>query len=84
MMKQRILNLLISLDQFAFCMLTLGASDPDETLSAAAWRWEQQGKVAGRVLRPVIASALWFDDDHCHNSYDSEMRRAQLPKEYQL
>ena len=53
-MKQRILNVLIALDQFLFCLATLGHSSPDETLSAAAWRWEQAGKLRGRVLRPLI------------------------------
>ena len=40
-MKQRILNLLIAIDQLAYVLLTLGAGHPDETLSAAAWRTEQ-------------------------------------------
>ena len=50
-MKQRILNLLIALDQLAWVIITLGKGYPDETISAAAWRMEQQGKIAGRVLR---------------------------------
>ncbi len=34
-MKQRILNILIALDQLAYVLLTLGAGHPDETLSAS-------------------------------------------------
>ena len=40
-MKQRLLNILIALDQLAYVLVTLGAGHPDETLSAAAWRTEQ-------------------------------------------
>lgn len=46
-MKQRLLNLLIALDQLAYVLLTLGAGHPDETLSAAAWRTEQAGRPWG-------------------------------------
>ena len=41
-MKQRMLNLLIAFDQLAYVLVTLGAGSPDETLSAAAWRTEQE------------------------------------------
>ncbi|OYW74843.1 MAG: hypothetical protein B7Z26_11245, partial [Asticcacaulis sp. 32-58-5] len=33
---------------------TLGAGDPDETMSAAAWRTEQKGRLLGRLFRPLI------------------------------
>ena len=83
-MKQRILNVLIALDQFLFCLATLGHSSPDETLSAAAWRWEQAGKLRGRVLCPLIdALFLPFERDHCRTSFESEVNRLHLPKEYQ-
>lgn len=42
-MKQRILNLLIALDQLAYVIVTIGEGHPDETLSAAAWRLEKAG-----------------------------------------
>lgn len=83
-MKQRILNVLIALDQFLFCLATLGHSSPDETLSAAAWRWGQSGKRRGRVLRPLIdALFLPFERDHCQTAYLSELRGLHLPPEYQ-
>ena len=82
-MKQRILNLLIALDQLAWVVLTLGKGHPDETISAAAWRMEQQGKLAGRVLRPII-DALFrpLERDHCRKSFESERRGAHLPAAY--
>ena len=82
-MKQRILNVLIALDQFLFCLATLGHSSPDETLSAAAWRWKQAGKLRGRILRPLIdAMFLPFERDHCQTAYLSEKRGLHLPPEY--
>lgn len=53
-MKRRLLHLLIALDQLAWVIVTLGKGKPDETISAALWRMEQEGKLAGRILRPRI------------------------------
>lgn len=76
-MKQRILNLLIALDQLAYVLLTLGEGSPDETLSAAAWRTEQAGKLGGRIFRPVIdLLSLPFERDHCYRAYIAEQRGA--------
>ena len=82
-MKQRLLNLFIALDQLAWVVLTIGKGSPDETISAAAWRMEQQGKFAGRVLRPLI-DALFapLEREHCRLSYESEATGAQLPDGY--
>ncbi|MFW9594014.1 MAG: hypothetical protein ACMV1D_00765 [Macromonas sp.] len=81
-MKRRILNVFIALDQLLFCFATLGHSSPDETLSAAAWRWEQSGKLAGRVLRPLIDALFWFDRNHCQTAFESERDGRHLPPEY--
>lgn len=81
-MKQRALNWLVALDQFLFNTVTLGYSSPDETLSAAAWRWEQSGKRRGRVLRPLIDALFWFDPAHCQTSFESEKTGAHLPPIY--
>ena len=82
-MKQRIINLLIAIDQLAWVVFTLGKGHPDETISAAAWRMEQQGKLAGRILRPLI-DALFrpLERDHCRLSFESEVRGAHLPDYY--
>lgn len=81
-MKRRLLNLLIALDQLAWVLLTLGNGSPDETISAAAWRMEQQGKRAGRVLRPAIDAVFWFDREHCRKAYNAEFHKIQLPGTY--
>ena len=82
-MKQRILNFLIAIDQLAYVLLTLGAGHPDETLSAAAWRTEQSGKLGGRIFRPLIDLLfLPIERDHCRKAYESERLGRQLPKEY--
>jgi hypothetical protein len=84
-MKQRLLNLLIAFDQFAWVLLTLGRGYPDETISAAAWRMEQRGRLAGRILRPLIdATFRPIERDHCRRSYEAELLGAQLPKIYRL
>ena len=76
------LNILIALDQFLFCLFTLGKSSPDETFSAACWRWEKGGKLRGRILRRVVDATFFFDTEHCKKSWESEIQRTQLPKEY--
>lgn len=81
--KQRLLHILIALDQLAWVVLTLGKGSPDETISAAAWRMEQQGKLAGRVLRPLIDAIFSpLEREHCRLSYESELAGAQLPLTY--
>jgi hypothetical protein len=82
-MKHRLFNLLIALDQLAYVMVTLGKGHPDETLSAAAWRTEQDGKILGKFFRPIIDFLfLPFEDNHCFNSYVSEISRNHLPQSY--
>lgn len=82
-MKQRLLNLLIALDQLLYVLVTLGAGHPDETLSAAAWRTEQSGKLGGRIFRPVIDLLfLPMEREHCRKAYDAERFGNQLPTEY--
>ena len=82
-MKRRVLNILIALDQLAWVIVTLGKGKPDETISAALWRMEQQGKLAGRLFRPVIDLLfLPIERDHCRLSFESEVRGAHLPDYY--
>lgn len=76
-MKRRILNILIAFDQLIFVLITVGRGDPDETMSAAAWRLEQDGHIAGKLFRPLIDKLFWFDPRHCETSYESELIRAR-------
>lgn len=80
-MKQRIKHLLIALDQLVYVVITLGVGMPDETMSAAAYRMELNRKPFG-FMRYVIDVLLWFDVDHCHQAYLSEVTKKQLPDEY--
>ena len=79
-MKQYLLNVAIAVDQ---TLNALRGGSPDETLSAAAWRTEQSGKLGGRIFRPVI-DLLFFpmERNHCYRAYMAERQGAQLPKEY--
>ncbi|WP_114649088.1 pseudouridine synthase [Pseudothauera hydrothermalis] len=80
---RRVRNILIAIDQLAWVLLTLGDGHPDETISAAAWRLESQGKLAGRLLRPLIDLLfLPIERDHCRKSHASELARTQLPPAY--
>ena len=83
-MKRRILNFLIALDQLCWVLLTLGHGEPDETISAACFRMEQAGKWQGRIFRPLV-DALFrpLEKEHCKGAFMSEVRRIQLPEEYQ-
>jgi len=72
--KSRILNLMISGDQTFFSIITQGSSAPDETMSAAAFRLEQQGRWPGKVFRPLIDWFFFIDPMHCRTSYEAEVR----------
>lgn len=82
-MTRRILNMLIALDQFLYVLVTFGNGSPDETLSAAAWRWEVAGKWQGKLLRPLIDwLARPWEHNHCWRAFEAERRKAHLPSEY--
>lgn len=71
-------QVLIALDQL---FNTLLGGMADETLSAHAHRQ----RLKGRPFMADLLDALFFwEADHCLESYLSEHRRSQLPKEYQL
>lgn len=79
-LKQYLLNVAIALDQLANA---LRGGAPDETLSAAAWRTEQQGRVLGRFFRPAIDMLFRpLEKDHCFESYESERTGRHLPDGY--
>lgn len=81
--KRRIKHLFIALDQLAWVVATLGHGYPDETTSAAAYRMESKGKIAGKILRPLIDLLFCpFEKEHCFNSYLSEINMKHLPSSY--
>lgn len=73
-LKQRIVNVLVALDQLVFSIITLGSSAPDETMSAAAYRLELAGRWPGRVFRPLIDALFFFDEHHCERAYWAEIK----------
>lgn len=72
-MKARILILLIAIDHLCLVLLTLGNCARGETISASAWRQEQNGKLQGRIFRPLIDFLFYFvERDHCMESWIAE------------
>lgn len=74
-----VLRLLIAVDQLLNVALCNG--QPDETMSSAAYRMEQEGRFWG-FMRPVI-DALFsvFEKGHCETAYLAERKKLQLPME---
>jgi hypothetical protein len=64
-------QVLIAIDQLLNALLNGWA---DETLSSRAYR-------ESPVLERVINALLFWDEDHCYESYVSEQLRNQLPPE---
>lgn len=53
----------------------------EESMSSRARRAESNGKVWGRITRPVIdaAAALLGDRGHCERAYKSDRNKPALP-----
>lgn len=79
MLKNYILQNLLGIDQQLNAIL---GGYADETLSSRAWRMYEKGKIFGKIFKPLIDTLLWFDPDHCYQSYLSEKNRRQLPPEF--
>lgn len=80
-LRQRILNILVSLDSFVLVLLTLGKAWPGETISSAAYRAEIHGQLFGHA-RPVID---WMfaplETSHCYKSWFYAVSKANLPED---
>lgn len=75
-MKARILRIVVAFDIFIFSLLTLGGAKRNETISAAAWSLEADGKWQGRAFRPLIDWALsWLEKDHCRLAWLAERNK---------
>ena len=72
-------QVLLGIDQL-FNTLTGGYAD--ETLSSRVWRLETKGKLSGKIFRPLIDFLFFFQEEHCYNSFLSEVERRQLPREF--
>lgn len=66
----RILNILIAVDLLAFQLITLGSAKRNETISAAAWNLEMDGKIQGVIFRPLIDALFYpMEKNHCYESW---------------
>jgi hypothetical protein len=69
-MSNYLLRVLIAFD--VLLMAVLGGRR-NETLSAASWSLEQDGKLAGRIFRPLIDWLFsWLQANHCREAWESE------------
>lgn len=73
------LHVLIAVDQLANALL---AGAADETLSSRAYRADRDGKVFGKVFRPLIDTLFFWQTRHCYQAYTEEVQRRQLFKNF--
>lgn len=79
-LRQRALIALIAIDHLALVLLTMGNCARGETISASAWRQEQNGRLQGRIARPVIDWLFtWIERDHCSQSWLAERHMYKKP-----
>ena len=83
-MKEKILNYLkntfIAFDQLLNVIFLNGY--PDETLSSRFYRWYRDGIYKYPMI--ILDKILFFDKNHCYESYKSEELRRQLPPEFRI
>jgi hypothetical protein len=74
-------HLFIAVDQV---VTALCGGYPDETVSSYLYRLHRQGKIAGRLLMPVV-DWVWYlvfrQAKHCYQAYLAERSRYHLPPE---
>lgn len=72
-MQQRLFTILIAFDVFIFALITLGGAKRNETISAACWELDRDGKWHGKLLRPVIDFLFRpLGKDHCLEAWKIE------------
>lgn len=74
------IQFLIAIDQVFNTMVWLkseGFGYADETMSARAWRLRNNSNAY-----KVINVMFFWQDNHCKQSYLSEVERKHMPKEY--
>ena len=72
-MKKRLMNILVIFDKLVYQLITLGYGSQFDTISSAAYRMEQKGRLVGRLSRPAIdwLFSMLGDKNHCFTSYIS-------------
>jgi hypothetical protein len=73
-------NVMIGLDQTVNCLFRLDGEwgQPDETLSARAWRVREKHPKWAKWIDRIF----FWQTEHCKTAFDNEAVRAHLPKEY--
>jgi len=73
-------NVLIGLDQTLNCLIRLDGEwgQPDETLSARAWRLRENHPAWARAIDRLF----FWQAGHCQTAYQAEIARAHLPNAY--
>lgn len=72
-MKSYFFNILLGLDLFAS---TLTGGIPGETLSGRAGSAQEQGKLRGRIVAPII-NFIMGSSTHCHDAIAGDVARAK-------
>lgn len=70
-------RVLVAIDQLGNALL---GGLPDETISARAHR--RRDSQPYKTLEPIIDGLFFWQEDHCRKSYESEVLRRQLPRDY--
>lgn len=68
-------QILLAVDQLGNALLGGWA---DETLSSRAYRMQHSGKF-WKFTRKAIDTLFFFQKDHCHEAYLSELHRKHMP-----
>ena len=76
-MPKRSEQIFIALDQL---INTLFGGWADEPISSVAWRKRHEGK-GWALLRKMIDSLFFWQENHCESAYLSEKNRLQCPPE---
>lgn len=84
--RDRLKQILIAIDQLINTFVWYGDSFCDETLSAKAYRMTDTsiGWRDFHVCIDWVFKVFFKEDNHCYKSYLAEIKRSQLPKEYQV
>lgn len=78
-MWQWIFQILVAIDQLLNAIL---GGKADETLSARAHRMRVKRHRYFYWLADVIDAIFFWDEDHCANAYDAEVKKRQFPDHY--
>ncbi len=61
---------------------TIGGGQPDETISAKIYRKSINPGTDGWKFAEKVVNTIFFDKNHCKDSYMSEIHRTQFPRDY--